>query len=178
MIYLVIKSKWVKLLVDIVVCEDFTTESVRYFIFFFTLYYRYTNRAFFMTMLHTAFEYLENLTKSDIEALKAEMKEHSVDINLYKNNDFLNRDTMSLTIFWQMQSRDEEVKEIIEESKDSIIDPDILYYKERRAVSHTLQQKNDKAKNILELNIEFYNSGIRRIPSDDKEIYQRRKLNL
>lgn len=51
MIYIIIKAKSAKLLVDVIFIEEFTPESVKY-----------TNRSYYMTVFHSAFEYLEDIT--------------------------------------------------------------------------------------------------------------------
>lgn len=77
MIYIVIKAKWVKMLVDIIVWENFTSEAIKY-----------TNRAYYMTVLHTAFEFLETLTQDKIDEFVEEMKHDKVDIELYQQEKF------------------------------------------------------------------------------------------
>ena len=47
-IYILVQSKWSKLLVDILIAEEFTPEALKY-----------TNRAYYLTVLHSAFEFIE-----------------------------------------------------------------------------------------------------------------------
>ena len=47
-IYILIQTKCSKLLVDILIAEEFTPEALKY-----------TNRAYYLTVLHSAFEYIE-----------------------------------------------------------------------------------------------------------------------
>lgn len=65
------------MLVDIIVCENFTSEAIKY-----------TNRAYYMTVLHTAFEFLETLTKDKIDEFVEGMKHDKVDIELYQEEKF------------------------------------------------------------------------------------------
>lgn len=58
LIYIVIKTKCAKILMDIICVEEFTPESVKF-----------TNRFYFMTALHSAFEFLEELTDKRLNNL-------------------------------------------------------------------------------------------------------------
>lgn len=88
MIYILIKAKCVKLLVDIVVCESFTSEAIKY-----------TNRAYYMTVLHTAFEYLETVSQKQIdEYLKEQQQEGQGDSRQEdKNNQSAEIDKINYT---------------------------------------------------------------------------------
>lgn len=59
MIYFIIKAKCAKLLVDVICIEEFTPESVKF-----------TNRAYYMTVFHSAFEYLEELSENKLAELQ------------------------------------------------------------------------------------------------------------
>ena len=58
MIYIIVQAKCAKLLVDVICIEEFTPESIKY-----------TNRAYYMTVFHTAFEFLEELSDVKLQEL-------------------------------------------------------------------------------------------------------------
>ena len=64
LIYVVVKSKCAKILMDIICVEEFTPESVKF-----------TNRFYFMTVLHSAFEFLEEINESRMKNLKQSIEE-------------------------------------------------------------------------------------------------------
>jgi hypothetical protein len=72
MIYIIIKSQCHTLLVDIVMWEDFTTENVKY-----------TNRAYYMTVLHSAYEFLELVKQDQIDEMVEDTKDHMVELEEY-----------------------------------------------------------------------------------------------
>ena len=58
-IYSLVKSRCAKLLIDVICVEEFTPESIKF-----------TNRAYYMTVLHSAFEFLEELTDDRLSELQ------------------------------------------------------------------------------------------------------------
>lgn len=87
MVFILIKSKCVKLLADIILCENFTSEAIKF-----------TNRAYYMTVLHTAFEYLENISETQIEKYREQMKENKIPAELYEEGRRICRSKTANTI--------------------------------------------------------------------------------
>jgi hypothetical protein len=58
-IYILIQTKWSKLLVDILMIEEFSPDTIKM-----------TNRAYYLTVLYSAFEYLEEMSELQYFALK------------------------------------------------------------------------------------------------------------
>ena len=59
MIYLVIQSQNSRLLVDIILCDEFTPETLKM-----------TNRGYYLIVIYSAFEFIEQLTEDDINSLQ------------------------------------------------------------------------------------------------------------
>lgn len=64
MIYIIIQTKQSKLKIDIDLVHEFMPKVLQY-----------TNRAFYITMLQSAYEYIENLTDSKLSELYEKSKE-------------------------------------------------------------------------------------------------------
>ena len=58
-IYILIQSKCSKMLVDMLIIDEFSSESIKM-----------TNRAYYQTVLYSAFEYIEEMNELQYQALK------------------------------------------------------------------------------------------------------------
>jgi len=99
-----------------------------------------------MTVLHTAFEFLENVSDQQITNFQEEMKLRSVNINLYddmkihtKDDDLSIEDSDSIEEFLVPKSKEEEKKSNI--NRRDILQSTDSYYAEKRPSTVLISRK-------------------------------------
>ena len=145
MIYVVIKSNLVTMLVDIMLSDNFTSKSIRY-----------TNRAYCMTVLHSAFEFIQMMNEEKIEEIVTKIKESPVDATLYHEIKHDQLAESSVPLGFTSKIKDNEELKAIDISQGS------FHMKQTRIPSNTVWKDTKKliSKNVLQLHLDFYNSGI------------------
>ena len=146
-IYVVIKWNLVTMLVDIMLSDSFTSQAIRY-----------TNRAYWMTVVHSAFEFIQNLTDDRIAEIVSGIEENSVSYLLYQE---LQEDKLDKTISLNFSTSNKDSE--AEETKSIDLLRGSFHMKQARIPSNTVCKDNSnlKSKNMLKLSLEFYNSGMR-----------------